>query len=176
MFRAEGLRGSVFAVLAMALASVASTSARAGEDTPIATAEGKSSAPSLDATAAPSETASQIKQWLADASVDGGPGPLPDRKIHGEFDAWVGNHGTRGFAAQAVIPVGNQATVAIAVSKSSGYGPYYGGYGDWGASGGFIDPRYVQSCSRTTVRPFTDTPGLNTDQSCADTVPYGSGH
>ena len=176
MFRAQGLRGPIFGIVTVAVVGFASTSALAAEDTPIATAEGRSSAPSLDAAAAPSGTASQIKQWLADASVDGGPGPLPDRKIHGEFDAWVGNHGTRGFAAQAVIPVGNQATVAIAVSRSSGYGPYYGGYGGWGAPGGFIDPRYVQSCERTAVRSFADAAGPSADQGCADPAPYVSGH
>ncbi len=162
MTRADRLRGLVLSAAIAAGGVWVSNGAQASEEVPIATAQGKSTAPSLDV-AAPSNTATQIKQWLADASADDGGPPAPtERKIHGEFDAWVGNHGTRGFAAQAVIPVGTQTTVAIAVSKSNGRGVY----GDWGAPGGFIDPRFAQGCRRAEVEPFGAL-SLNADQACA---------
>ena len=166
MTRADHLRGLILCAAMLTGAASVSTGAQASEEAPIATAEGKSAAPSLDAAATSSNTATQIKQWLADASADEGdpPGLQPDRKIHGEFDAWVGNHGTRGFAAQAVIPLGTQTTVAIAVSKSSGRGVY----GDWGAPGGFIDPRFVRGCGRTQIQSFGGALGPAADQVCAD--------
>ena len=161
MTRADRLRGLALSAVLLA-GAFASSGAWASEEAPIATAQGKSAAPSLDAAA--SGTATQIKQWLADASADEGvaQGLQPDGKIHGEFDAWVGNHGTRGFAAQAVIPLGKQATVAIAVSKSSGRGLY----GDWSGPGGFIDPRLIQGCTRADVRPFGSSLGSRPDQAC----------
>ncbi len=165
MTRADRLRDLVLSTVIL-FGALASTGAWASEEAPIATAQGKSAAPSLDAVAAPSSTATQIKQWLADTSSDEGgpPGPLPDRKIHGEFDAWVGNQGTRGFAAQAVIPLGTQTTVGIAVSRSSGRGVY----GDWGGPGGFVDPRFVEGCGRAEVPSFGNALRQAADQACTD--------
>jgi hypothetical protein len=128
---------AIAAVLFGALAS--SSCALAGEtDAPLTTAQPGASQAPPDVGGASATTAGKIQDFLSSdddgAALDLGP-PTPDRKIHGTVDAWVGNHGTRGVAVQAVMPLGKHGVLGLAFSTGHGpgaYGPGYYGAGYYG--------------------------------------------
>ena len=109
--------------------------AAAETDAPV-TSAGSKGVPTRPEPASAEATAAQIGDWIkAETADDGGPletGRTADRRIHGEVSAWVGTNGIRGFAASAVIPVGQHASLALAVSRESGRGGYGGQYTPWG--------------------------------------------
>ncbi|HJV40142.1 hypothetical protein [Caulobacter sp.] len=151
------------AILAVGLSVAApAMAAPNGDDEVIATAQAKPTAQVLTAapaastaaTATPSRpmtTQEQIAAFLAAnpaPQYDDGPrGLLPadrdedgKRKVHGSMGVSVGTGGYRSAYASALIPVGENATVGVAVSKTD-FGkhggfyadPYYGGgYGGYG--------------------------------------------
>lgn len=158
------------AIIALTAASLSGAvlagPAFAGDDDEIiATAQAKPSAQALAATpaatpAAPTPvkqltTQEQIAAFIAanpGPEIDGGPrGLLPadrdengKRKVHGEMGMSVGTGGYRSAYASGLFPVGENATVGIAVSKTDfgkhgggWYDPYYGGGYGLGYGGGY---------------------------------------
>lgn len=141
------------AILAVGLATAAPAFAASGDDEAIATAQAKPTPEALKAaaqaapTAAPAPsrpltTQEQIAAFIAEtpARYDDGPrGLLPAdrdengrRKVHGSMGVSVGTGGYRSAYASALFPVGESATVGVAVSKT-----------DFGKHGGFYaDPYY----------------------------------
>jgi hypothetical protein len=148
--------------LASAIAAAGQVaSAPAGDEEVIATAHARASAKALTAAApeaattassAPSRplsTQEQIAAFIAanERSEDAPRGVLPAeqdeggmRKIHGGMGVSVGTGGYRSAYASALIPVGETATIGIAVSKTDlgrhggwydgpGLGAYDDGYG-----------------------------------------------
>lgn len=147
------------AILALA-ATVASPSFAAvvaemeADDEVIATAQSKATiqalsatpaqvaAPAVTAPARPMTTQEQIAAFIAanpHPEIEDGPrGLLPadrdengKRKVHGSVSASVGTGGYRSFSASALFPVGETATVGVAVSKTK-----------FGKNGGWYDPYY----------------------------------
>ncbi|WP_297512223.1 hypothetical protein [uncultured Caulobacter sp.] len=139
--------------LSAALASPA-LAASAPDDEVIATAQGKPGAQALTATAAqvasaaattparPLTTQDQIAAFVAanpNPEVEGAArGLLPadrdedgKRRVHGSMGVSVGTGGYRSGYVSALIPVGESATVGVAVSKT-----------EFGKRGGWIDPAY----------------------------------
>lgn len=113
----------------------------------------------------PVNTQAQVLAWLAgspsvdhrtsDSTSDYAMQPGDDanakRKIHGSMGASIGTGGYRSVYATALIPVGDNGTLGIAVSQTDfgknnvygyggyrgyGYGRGYGGYGGYGHRGG----------------------------------------
>jgi hypothetical protein len=127
------------AALVLTLASW--SCAFAGEtDGPLTTAQpGAAQAPPDSGD--PASTARKIQDFVSSddegSALDPGS-PAPDRKVHGTVDAWVGNHGTRGVAVQAIMPIGKHGTLGLAFSTGSGPGGYWPGYygpGDFDSNG-----------------------------------------
>lgn len=147
------------AILALA-ATVASPSFAAvvaemeADDEVIATAQSKATiqalsatpaqvaAPAVTAPARPMTTQEQIAAFIAanpHPEIEDSPrGLLPadrdengKRKVHGSVSASVGTGGYRSFSASALFPVGETATVGVAVSKTK-----------FGKNGGWYDPYY----------------------------------
>lgn len=144
-----------------------------GDDEVIATAQAKPTAQVLTAVPAapapaPSTTPAMTTQEQIAAFLAANPAPQYDdgprglvpadrdedgkRKVHGSMGVSVGTGGYRSAYASALFPVGENATVGVAVSKTDfgkhggvyadpyyggGYGGYgYGGYGYGRARGG----------------------------------------
>lgn len=140
---------------ALSAATLAGPAMATEDDEVIATAQAKPSAKALSATApAPAQPAAPIKplttQEQIAAFIAANPGPELDdgrrgllpadrdedgkRKVHGSMGVSVGTGGYRSAYASALIPVGETATVGVAVSKTDfgkrgggWYDPYYGG-------------------------------------------------
>lgn len=156
------------AILALSAAALAGPAlAAAPDDEVIATAQGKPPVEALAAKApvpAAPAAAPLTTQQQIDAFVYSSPpmdqdrrGLLPadrdengKRKIHGSMGVSVGTGGYRSAYASALIPVGESATVGVAVSKTDygrrggfGYDPYYGGgYGGPGFGYGYAPGYY----------------------------------
>jgi len=157
------MRGFI-AILAVSLFAAAPAVAAAdGDDEVIATAQATPSLEALNAVAKtapaaasptvsrPLTTQEQIAAFIAETPVphydDGPRGLIPadrdengKRKVHGSMGVSVGTGGYRSAYASALFPVGESATVGVAVSKTD-FGknggfyadPYYGGgYGGYG--------------------------------------------
>ena len=149
------------------IAGAAQAAPRLAGDEVIVTAHARTPAKALTANAPEAETTSttparplttqeQIAAFVAAnaPAEDGRRGVLPaerdeegPRKIHGSMGVSVGTGGYRSAYASALIPVGENTTVGVAVSKTDfgrnggwyGYGPGYGhdyGYG-YGYGPGF---------------------------------------
>lgn len=145
-------------VTSLALGAAAARAAPA-DDEVIATAQAKPSAQALTATAAaptpapatpakPLTTQEQIAAFIAAnpaPQIEDGPrGIVPaardqdddrdadgKRKIHGSAGFSVGSGGYRSAYASALMPVGENTTVGVAVSKT-----------DYGKRGAYLDPYY----------------------------------
>ena len=101
---------------------------------PLTTVQPAAAAPDATtdaAAAAPLTTARMVHDFVAADDTDAPPGPdqKPDRKMHGFVEGWVGTGGVRGFAAGAVMPIGDHATLALSFSKGRAPGYYGYGYG-----------------------------------------------
>ncbi len=147
------------AIIALAAAAALSGAAHAaeGDDEVIATAQAKPSAQALAATAPatpapaaaptrPMTTQEQIaafitanpppatedgQRGIVPAGSDDDRGPDGKRQIHGSAGFSVGSGGYRSAYASAIMPVGENTTVGVAVSKTN-----------YGKRGGFVDPEY----------------------------------
>lgn len=94
----------------------AAPAAAAEQDAPIATSDG-------GAPAQPASTAAQIEDFIRTspaAEREATPLAGAPRRIHGEVSVGVGSHGHRSAAAEAVIPIGKNGSVGIAVERSRG--------------------------------------------------------
>jgi hypothetical protein len=161
-----------FAIIAVSAALAGPALASAADDEVIATAQAKPSAQALSAQAPPAPvvttttppltTQQQIDNFIYHSPPmdDEHRGILPaalsderdedgKRKIHGSMGVSVGTGGYRSAYATALIPVGENTTVGVAVSKTDfgkhgGFyadpyygGGYYGGYGGYGYGPGY---------------------------------------
>jgi len=163
------MRPNLAAIAFMAgIAGAAQAAPPSAGDEVIATAHARTPAKALTAAAPEAETTAstaparplttqeQIAAFVAAnaPAEDGRRGVLPaerdedgPRKIHGSMGVSVGTGGYRSAYASALIPVGENTTVGVAVSKTDfgrnggwyGYGPGYGyGYGhDYGSGYGY---------------------------------------
>ena len=155
------------AIIALGAALAGPALASTADDEVIATAQAKPTAQALSAqappapvattTPAPLTTQQQIDNFIYHSPPmdDEHRGILPagfsddrdedgKRKVHGSMGVSVGTGGYRSAYASALIPVGETATVGIAVSKTDfgkhgggWYDPYYGGGYGSGYAGGF---------------------------------------
>ena len=155
----------LLAIIAVSAALTGPALASTADDEAIATAQAKPSAQALSAQAPPTPVATTATpplttQQQIDNFIYHSPpmdedhrGILPaalsedrdedgKRKIHGSMGVSVGTGGYRSAYASALIPVGENTTVGVAVSKTDsgkhggfyadpyyGYGYGYGGYG-----------------------------------------------
>ncbi len=155
----------LLAIIAVSAALTGPALASTADDEVIATAQAKPSAQALSAQAPPTPIAAattpplttqqQIDNFIYHSPPmdDEHRGILPaalsderdengKRKIHGSMGVSVGTGGYRSAYASALIPVGENTTVGVAVSKTDfgkrgvvyadpyyGYGYGYGGYG-----------------------------------------------
>ena len=158
----------LLAIIAVSAALAGPALASTADDEVIATAQAKPSAQALSAQAPPTPVATTTTpplttQQQIDAFIYHSPpmddehrGVLPaalseerdedgKRKIHGSMGVSVGTGGYRSAYASALIPVGENTTVGVAVSKTD-FGkrggfyadPYYGyGYGGYGYGPGY---------------------------------------
>ena len=107
---------------ALAAATMAPAAARAADDV---VATGRADPP-------PAATAEELLAQLeaiptaADDRMEVDPPFAPPRRVHGEMSVAIGTGGYRSVAGSAVIPVGKNGTVGIAVELSEGGRGYYG--------------------------------------------------
>lgn len=77
-------------------------------------------------------TDQQIDRWLAardptSAPFAEGPGPVDDRKVHGEFSAGIGTEGYRDYGAAVSFPIGESGRLDFSWRQvENGYGYRYG--------------------------------------------------
>ncbi len=104
------VRSSLVFLAALTLAAPAFADPPAS-DAPLATAKG--------APAAPTDTTSaDIKSFLAEGADDKNSEPLPDHKPHGFVSVGAGTNGAREVAGAVALPVGDKATVDLAIDYS----------------------------------------------------------
>ncbi|MFY8208065.1 MAG: hypothetical protein ACOVOE_01820 [Caulobacter sp.] len=153
---------ATFALAAALAGSAQAATTLPGDDEVIATAHAKMSAKALTAVAPdtppavsttpprPLTTQEQIAAFIAaNAPAEDAPrGVLPaerdedgKRKVHGSMGVSVGTGGYRSAYASALFPVGESATIGVAVSKTDfgKHGGWYGGpgYGAYGPGYGY---------------------------------------
>lgn len=104
----------------LALIAILAAGPAFADDEPMSTAGATSAAPP----AAPSATATQIEQWIADSPA-ARPEQDPEamlaseaRKIHGEMGVSVGTGGYRSGYLVTHIPIGDKGSATIALSKT----------------------------------------------------------
>jgi hypothetical protein len=152
------MRPPLAIIVASLVLSAAAARAAPGDDEVIATAQAKPSAQALTATTAaptpasatpakPMTTQEQIAAFIAanpSPRIEDGPrGIVPasrddddrdadgKRQIHGSAGFSVGSGGYRSAYASALMPVGENTTIGVAVSKT-----------DYGKRGAYLDPYY----------------------------------
>lgn len=157
------MRLSAAVITVATLGMAAPAWAQDSADAPVSTASAVSSYP---------DTEAQIRDYLASSPVIRTPadrfygdGPLETldedgkRKIHGEVSVGVGTGGYRSGAVSAVIPIGEDSTLALSFRKTDfgkgggyfheGYAPGYGyGMGEAYVSDSLVDERSgLATCS-----------------------------
>jgi hypothetical protein len=177
----SAVRRSLIAVLISGLAAAAAPAFAADEPVVTANPDQPSVAAQIDnylktspAIALPKDTATGITSSDEDQP----------RKVHGEVDVSVGNHGYRSAYARSDFPVGKTGTLSIAVGESQGRGVYgyggpygYSGYGNqpyrnqnlalglaFGGAG--QDPRCGDPGSRHRIDPMLTGPGDDRRSGC----------
>jgi hypothetical protein len=192
----------LLAIIAVSAALAGPALASTADDEVIATAQAKPSAQALSAQAPPAPVATtttpplttqqQIDNFIYHSPPmdDGHRGILPaglsedrdedgKRKIHGSMGVSVGTGGYRSAYASALIPVGENTTVGIAVSKTDfgkrggfyadpyyGDGYYGGGYGGYGYGRGYGRGGSQQSVA-LSVMSGVGGRGADTPEGCA---------
>lgn len=149
------MAGSLAVAAPMAYAAdgdevVVSNSAATRLPTEAELAKAKADAKARADAAQPVNTQAQVLAWLAgtpsvghsdsepssDYAMQPGDDANGKRKIHGSMGASIGTGGYSSVYATALIPVGDNATVGVAVSQTDyGNNRFYGGYGGYGHYG-----------------------------------------